>query len=421
MLATTLKLALKSLRFRKLSISLTIFSLAVSIMLFLAVDMIRVQTKDNFVNSVSDIDLIVGARSGSIQLLLYSIFHIGNATNNISWNTYQKISKHPRISWSIPIALGDSHKGFRVVGTNNNFFQHYKYQRERTLEFSAGSAFTDSFEATVGANVAKRLNYELGKEIILAHGMGNVSLVKHDNAPFKISGILKPTGSAIDDSVFISLSDLELIHIGWEQGIPNQQARSAINPLENSTIEPKSITAFLLKLKSRHDVFGIQRAINDYKKEPLLAILPGVTLLELWKTVSIIEKILLLISVLVIITALLSMLAIILSNLNSRRHEIAILRSLGATPLSISLLMIIETELLIVISALLAFLLMYLFIAIIGPFMHSQLGIMIELTPPSSFQLLLIAAVLLAGLIVSLIPAIRAYRNTLQDGLIVRS
>ena len=207
----------------------------------------------------------------------------------------------------------------------------------------------------------------------------------------------------------------------WEQGIPNQQARSAINPLENSTIEPKSITAFLLKLKSRHDVFGIQRAINDYKKEPLLAILPGVTLLELWKTVSIIEKILLLISVLVIITALLSMLAIILSNLNSRRHEIAILRSLGATPLSISLLMIIETELLIVISALLAFLLMYLFIAIIGPFMHSQLGIMIELTPPSSFQLLLIAAVLLAGLIVSLIPAIRAYRNTLQDGLIVRS
>ena len=421
MILTTFKLAFNSLRFRKLSISLTIFSLAVSIMLFLAVDIIRVQTKDNFINSVSDIDLIVGARSGSIQLLLYSIFHIGNATNNISWNTYQKISKHPRISWSIPIALGDSHKGFRVVGTQNNFFKHYKYQKDRKLQFRSGEAFTAPFEATIGANVAKKLNYDLGKEIILAHGMGNVNLVEHENTPFKISGILTPTGSALDDSVFISLSDLELMHLGWEHGVPNLQSQPDADQLENLTMQPKSITAFLLKLKSKHDVFGIQRAINDYKKEPLLAILPGVTLLELWKTVSVIEKVLLLISMLVIGTALLSMLAIILSNLNSRRHEIAVLRSLGATPLSISLLMIIETELLIIISAILAFLLMYLCISVIGPYMHNQIGIMIELTPPSSFQLLLIVAVLTAGLLVSLIPAIRAYRNTLQDGLIVRS
>jgi len=418
---TVLKLALKSLRFRKFSISLTVFSLAVSIMLFLAVDMIRVQVKDNFVNTVSGIDLIVGSRSGSIQLLLYSIFHIGNATNNISWETYERISKHPRISWSIPIALGDSHKGFRVVGTQETFFQHYQYHRDSKLSFLAGKPFSSSFDAVVGANVAKKLSYTLNDKIILAHGMGNVSLIEHTNTPFKISGILKPTGSSIDDSVFISLTDLELMHVGWEHGVPNPDAISKLSDIDRQQLEPKSITAFLLKLKSKHDVFSIQRAINEYKKEPLLAILPGVALLELWKVVSVIEKVLLLISALVIATALLSMLAIILSNLNSRRHEIAVLRSLGASPLSISLLMIIETELLILLSLVLAIIMMYLSILIIGPYAYSQLGVMIELMPPSVFQLVLIVTVLVAGLLVSLIPAANVYKNTLQDGLTVRS
>ncbi len=415
-----LKLAFKSLRFRKFSLGLTIFSLATSIMLFIAVDMIRVQAKDNFVNSVSDIDLIVGSRSGAVQLLLYSIFHIGNATNNVSWETYNKITKHPRIAWSIPISLGDSHKGFRVIGTEKVFFEHYRINKNNALEFKLGDRFSSSFDAVIGANVAKQLSYKLNDEIILAHGMGNVSLNKHDNTPFTISGILKPTGSSIDDSVLISLTDLELMHVGWEHGIPNKQALDNIDLTSHKEIEPKSITAFLLKLKSKHDVFGMQRAINDYKKEPLLAILPGVTLLELWKVVSMVEKALLLISAFVIVTALLSMLAIILSNLNTRRHEIAILRSLGATPRGISLLMIIETELLILISILLAFLFIFVFITFIGPYMYSQFGIMIELMPPTNFQISLIIGVFVAGLLVSLIPAIRAYKNTLQDGLTVR-
>lgn len=420
MILSILKLALKSLKFRKFSISLTIFSLAMSIMLFLAVDMVRVQAKDNFINTVSDIDLIVGSRSGSIQLLLYSIFHIGNATNNISWETYQKISNHPRIAWSIPLALGDSHKGFRVVGTQNTFFQHYRVKKNNKLDFKQGKSFSSSLEAVVGANVAKQLNYTLDDKIILAHGMGNVNIAQHDNTPFKISGILKPTGSTIDDSVLISLSDLELMHIGWEHGVPTKDHLNSIDLSQHNNIKPKTITAFLLKLKTKHDVFTVQRAINNYKREPLLAILPGIALLELWKVVSVIENILLLVSLFVIVSALLSMLAIILSNLNSRRHEMAILRSLGVSPLGISLLLIIETELLILVSIILAIIFMYGFITVVGPYVHEHFGIIIELMPPTSFQVLLIATVLLAGLVISLIPAINAYRKTLQDGLTVR-
>ena len=417
---TIIKLALKSLRFRKFSVGLTIFSLAISIMLFVTVDNIRVQAKNNFVNTVSGIDLIVGSRSGSVQLLLYSIFHIGNATNNVSWDSYKKITKHPRVAWSIPLSLGDSHKGFRVIGTNENIFQHYKYQKTRKLNFSQGKPFSSPFDAVIGANVAKKLAYSLDKEIILAHGMGNVNLIKHENSPFKITGILNTTGSPIDDSIIISLHGLQLMHSGWEYGVPPSDSNTKHNHDSKTSPEPKSITAFLLTLKSKHDIFSIQRAINDYKKEPLLAILPGVTLLELWKVISIVEKILLIVSSIVIVTALLSMLSIILTNLNTRRHEIAVLRSLGASPLSISMLLIIETEVLILLSVGMAMLTMYLSILFLGPYIHNHFGIMIELMPPSQFQWLLIACVLVAGFIVSLIPAINVYRNTLQDGLTVR-
>ena len=132
MIQRIFQLAIKSLRFRKLTIGLTILSLAISIVLLLGVDIIRVQAKETFTNTVSDTDLIVGSRSGSVQLLLYSIFHIGNATNNVSWKSYSKIKKHPRVKWSIPISLGDSHKGFRVIGTTEDIFKYYKYGKGRT-------------------------------------------------------------------------------------------------------------------------------------------------------------------------------------------------------------------------------------------------------------------------------------------------
>ena len=417
-----LSLAVKSLRFRKFSVGLTIFSLAISIMLLLGVDTIRVQTKSNFVNTISGTDLIVGSRSGSVQLLLYTVFHIGNATNNVSWQSYQKIIKHPRVSWSIPISLGDSHKGYRVVGTTQDYFTFYRYHNNKQLEFKDGRQFEELFDVVIGANLAKELKYVLGDEIILAHGMGNVSLAEHKNLPFTITGILEPTASPIDNSIFISLPSLEAIHIGWEYGVASNTTISADEiDDDNPRLETKSITAFFLGLKSKHDVFNIQRAINDYKQEPLLAIIPGVALLELWKVIGVIEKVLLLIAGLVVVTGLLGMLAIILTNLNSRRREIAILRSVGASPLAILFMMIIETEFLVFIGIILGLGFMYSSLIILNPILQDSIGLTIELMPPSIFQWTLLGGILLAGFIISFIPAFSAYRKTLQDGLSIRS
>ena len=420
--AKIIGLAVKSLRFRKFSVGLTVFSLALSVMLVLSVDTIRLQAKNNFINTISGTDLIVGSRSGSVQLLLYTIFHIGKATNNVSWQSYKKISQHARVAWSIPIALGDSHRGFRVVGTTQDYFRYYRYQKNKALGFKQGRAFVHLFDAVIGAGVAKKLGYSVGHDIVLAHGISKTSLNEHKNLPFKISGILAPTGSPVDDSILIDLKALEAIHIGWQLGVATQANLSAqdFSP-HDPRLEIKSITAFLLGLQSKHDVFGMQRAINDYKNEPLLAILPTITLLELWQVVSTVEKILMLIASLVILTGLFSMLAIILTNLNARRREMAVLRSVGASPRSILLLIILETELLVAIGIGFGLMMLYTGLLFLNPILDRGIGIQIELTAPTLFQSTILAGILFAGLIISLIPAYHAYKNTLQDGLTVRS
>ena len=422
MLPTIFSIAAKSLRSRKYSVGLTIFSIAISITLLLLVETIRVQAKDNFVNTLSGTDLIVGSRSGSIQLLLYSIFHIGNPTNNVSWESYKKISKHPRIRWSVPISLGDSHKGFRVIGTHEDIFKFYKYSKSRKITFMDGGPFEDIFDCVLGSKVATKLGYKLGDEITLSHGMGNVSLYEHKNLQFTVSGILKPTGTPIDESILVSIKGIEAVHIGWESGVATETGPSKSELDSNDPrLEPKTITAFLLGLQSKHDIFNIQSAINKYKSEPLLAILPGVTLLELWRIVGVIEKVLLVIAVFVIFSSLLGMLAILLSTLNERRREIAVFRSVGASPATIFRLLMLESLFLLVISVLLGLAFYYLSIILLNPLLQQLFGIIIELSAPSGLQWLLLGGIILAGLLFTLIPAFQTYKNSLQDGLSLRS
>ena len=421
MINNIFQLAFKSLRFRKLTIGLTILSLAISIVLLLGVDIIRVQAKEKFTNTVSDTDLIVGSRSGSVQLLLYSIFHMGNATNNVSWKSYSKIKAHPRVKWSVPISLGDSHKGFRVIGTTEDIFKYYKYGKGNSIRFSSGNIFSGTFDAVIGSKVSQKLGYQVGNKIVISHGITTADFAEHKDSPFTITGILKPTGTPLDRSVLIPLTGLEAVHIGWENGAPNQKHNTSkpLEPLETG-LEPSSITAFLLGLKSKHDIFSIRRGINEYKAEPLLAVMPGIALLELWKVVEIIEKALFVIAALVVFTSLIGIFTIIISSLNERRREMAILRSVGASPRTIFSLMIIESEILVFLGILFGLALLYFLLVLINPVLFNTFGFNIELGPPNKFQILMLCIIIIGGFLAALYPAISAYRKTLQDGLTIR-
>ena len=414
-----LQLAWRSLLNRKVSVLLTLFSISISVLLLLGVEKVRTETRNSFANTVSGTDLVVGARSGQIQLLLYSIFRIGNATNNISWESYQKITSHPRVAWSVPLSLGDSHRGYRVIGTNTDYFRYYRFGNQRNLAFSEGKPFSGLYDLVLGAEVARKLGYKIGDKVVVAHGMGSTSFAKHDDQPFTVSGILEPTATPVDQSLHVSLEAIEAIHVGWESGV---KLPGAEGPKEHDLkdLEPEQITAFMVGLKSKVATFHLQRAINNYRGEPLLAILPGVALQELWQMIGIAEKALLIVSALVVLTGLTGMLTVLLSSLSERRREMAILRSVGARPWHILLLMLLESSLLTLAGCILGTLAMYLALLVGAPLIETQLGLRITLGALTGWQWQLLAMVLFAGTVAGFLPAWRAYRNALADGLTIR-
>ena len=413
------QLAWKSLKNRKTTVVLTILTIAISVMLLMGVERIRTQAKTSFANTISNTDLIVGARSGQVNLLLYSVFRIGNATNNIDWKSYQEISNQKSVKWSIPISLGDSHKGFRVMGTNQDYFRFYQYGKKQPLTFKEGKPFTQLFDVVLGSDVATKLNYQLGDKLVIAHGISDKSFTRHDNLPFTVTGILKPTGTPIDKTLHVSLGAIEAIHVGWESGAHLGNTPDA-KILEQHQFKPKEITAFMLGLNSKIQTFGLQRYINNYSKEPLSAILPGIALHELWGMMSMAEQALLAVSVFVVIAGLMGMLTSLLTSLQERRREMAILRSMGAQPRHIFTLLVSEAVVITSFGIIVGLIGLYLSLAILQPIIQQYYGIAIELTLPTLYELKLLGLVLCSGFIIGVIPAIQAYRHSLSDGMTIR-
>lgn len=414
-------LTLKSVWNRRLSVALTVCSIALSVALLLGVERLRQDARASFANTIAGTDLVVGARSGPVQLLLYSVFHLGNATNNIAMKSVEAIAAHRAVSWVVPISLGDSHKGFRVVGTTPAFFERYRYGAAQALGFASGAPFAGLFDAVVGAEVAARLGYAVGSPIVVAHGGGEAGLADHADKPFKVVGVLARTGTPVDRSVFVSLPAIEAIHLDWFGGAPVPGLKFGPDEVSRFDLSPKAVTAALVGLKSRAAVFQVQRFVNDYRAEPLLAILPGATLQELWSLVGVAEQALLAVSALVVAVGLTGLIAVIMAGLGERRRELAILRALGASPWQVFVLLASESVLLTLVGCALGLLLVSLASLLLAPWLLGAYGLQLSLTLPAAREWLLLLAVLGAGLLASLLPAWRAYRLSLADGMMVRS
>lgn len=412
-----ISIAWKSICNRWPTALLAVLAIAMSVALILTVEKIRRDARASFTQTVSGTDLIIGARSGAVQLLLYSVFRIGNATNNISWESVEDIQQRTAVDWLIPISLGDSHSGFRVLGTNHDYFKHYRYGDKQSLEFASGRQFDDVFDAVIGSEVAAQLKYEIDESIVVAHGTGKVALVEHDQQPFKVSGILKPTGTPVDRAIHVSLEGIEAMHIDWRNGAAVKGQSSDADTVRAMELKPKAVTALLVGLKSRAAVFREQRAINTYREEPLLAILPGVALQELWGLVSVAEMALLIVSGCVVVAGLVNLISVLLAGLSERRREMAILRSTGARPAHVFLLLCIESTLLTLGGIVIGLLMHYVLTGLGSVFLQQEFGLSIALAMPNNTDLKILLAIAVAGLVAGTVPALQAYRKSLTDGL----
>jgi putative ABC transport system permease protein len=415
-----LRLIRKSILNRRATVALTVLSIALSVTLLLGVERLRVGMRSAFAGTISGTDLVVGARTGTIPLLLYSVFRIGNPTNNVSWKSYQDLAKLPQVAWSIPISLGDSHRGFRVLGTSADYFTHYRYGNGRTLEFATGKPFADVYDAVVGADVARDLDYDVGREMVVAHGLGKVSLVEHGDKPFRVVGVLRKTGTPVDRTVHVSLAGIEAMHADWFAGMPVPGATLTAEQARRQDLTPKTITAFMVGLRSKTAIFHVQRYINEYRQEALVAALPGATLQELWDVLSVPERVLLAISALVACVGLAGMATALLAGLNERRREMAVLRSVGAQPRHVFFLLMGEAGLLTLTGAAAGIGLLYAALWILQPLIESKFGLFIPFGLPSVYELGMLAAIVAGGFLLGALPAYRAYRMSVADGVTVK-
>lgn len=401
---------------RRGTLALTVASIALAALLLLGIERIRSEVRGSFAASVSGTDLIVGARTGSIQLLLYSVFRLGAASNNIGYASVEALAAHPGVAWVVPLSLGDSHRGFPVLATTADYFEYFRYGQRQALQLAQGRPTAELFDAVVGAEVAQRLGYAPGQRITLAHGGGALG-TEHADKPFTVVGVLERTGTPVDRTVHIGLQAMEALHLDWAAGVPLPGVRIPAEQVRKFDLRPKAVTAALVGLKNRAAVFSVQRWVGSYSGEPLMAILPGVALDELWQLVGIGENALLLVSALVGVVSLAGLVSVVLAGLNERRRELAVLRAVGAGAGHVLALLALEGALVTLSGVALGLLAATAGQALLAPWLQSEYGLALGDAAPTLAQWQWLGALLISGWLASLLPGLRAYRLSLADGL----
>lgn len=416
---TILKLAAQSAWNRRLTLSMTLISIALSITLLLGVERLRQDARSGFEQSISGADLIIGARTSPVQLMLYAVFRLGGATNNIGWISFKKLQEQPAIAWAVPLSLGDSHRGYPVLATDASYFEHFHYGENRALELTQGKIIADVFDVVIGAEVADALHYQLGDRVVLTHGMAQAGPA-HDDKPFAVTGILARTGTPVDRTLHITLAGMEAIHLNWAGGAPLTGLNIPAEYIRKFDLTPKTITAVLVGLKNRAAVFKMQRFVSEYHDEPLLAVMPGVALADLWQVVGVVEKVLLAVSAMVVAVGLSGLMAALLAGLNERRRELAILRAVGARPLHVFCLLLVEGVSVSFLGVVTGIVFLWVLTLCASGWVQAHFGLHVSLHFLSQTELQWVGMVLAVSVVASLVPGWRAYRLSLADGLIPR-
>ena len=225
----------------------------------------------------------------------------------------------------------------------------------------------------------------------------------------------------MDQTVHVSLKGIEAIHIDWRNGVKMPGPGISAKAVAERDLTPKAITAFMVGLNSKIATFGFQREVNDYRQEPLMAILPGVALSELWQMMGALENILMVISGLVLVASLLGMCTMLLASMRERQRELAVIRAVGAHPSFVFLM--IEIEALMLTAAGIAGAITALWLTLVSAqdLFSERYGLFIDVDFISTRVLIISGIMLGATAVLALIPGLSAYRASLNQGLVVKT
>ncbi len=412
-----ISLIIASLRARALNVSLIIVTLALSVALLIAAQNIQRMVRASFENSGAAMDMIAAPRGHDMQILLYTVFNVGEPVGTIPIEAVEMLANHPAVDWAVPISLGDSFHGSRVIGTAGGFFEHMRLWRKEgekdTPILAAGSLFKELRDAVIGADVAHEYGLAIGDPLILQHGIGEIGAHDHDELPFVVSGILTPTATAYDKAVFVPLAAIEAMHVGWESG--RRVGKVDHDHSHRDDFEVDDVSAVFIGLRDPIAALHLQRDIQDYQKTALSGILPGATLAKIWTIVGGVETGFRIINMLIIAVALVAMMTMTFASLTQRRREFAILRGVGASPRIVMMMILSETFLIALAACILGAILASLGMLLARFYLGHEYGFSFEGSLFISRNINDFALIIGAALGAALIPAWRLYRYSVQD------
>ena len=390
----SLSLSLAYLRHNLLSTCLSLLTFASGIAVIVALLLINTQLNNEFSKNLKGIDLVVGSKGSPLQLILSSVFHLDIPTGNIPLEEAEKLEQHPLVKQAIPVALGDNYNGFRIVGTNASYIEHY----EGTL--AQGRMFTKPMEAVLGSEVAETFHHVPGDHIVGAHGLVNSDDL-HSDFPYEVVGILAPTHTTLDRLVLTPVESVWHVHEHPDADDPEEVAYKKTHP-------GKELTALLITYKSPLAAASMPREVN--KSTSMQAASPAFEVARLSSLMGTGTETLATFGWYLIGLAGLGIFVALYNAMNERRYDLALMRSFGASPAKLFGLVVTESLILAVTGAVAGIALGHGFVAIAAAWLAQTKHVHISGTQFMQEELWLVLASILIGLVAAILPAIRVYR-----------
>lgn len=389
-----LQLAYANLKLNLLTTLLSVMLLSIGVGMVSFIVTVSEQLNDRFNRDISGIDMVVGAKGSPLQLILSAVYQIDNPTGNIPLNETEKLTRHPLVKYTIPLSYGDSYKGFRIVGTDSMYLAHFK------ASFSAGTVWNKSMDVVVGSAVSEKIDLKLGSHFHGTHGFEEEGHA-HEELHYNVVGVLKPTGTVADRLILTSTESVWDIH-NHDHNVEHNE-------------EPKEITAMLVKFKNPMGLMQLPKFIN--KQTSMQAALPAIEINRLYELMGVGFSTLQAIGVLMMVIAALSVFISLLNSLKERKNELALMRSLGASPMKLFGLVVQESLLLCFAGYAFGIILGRLAIMVVSSLGEEQFHFSVSQFGISEIEVLLLPFTLGVGIIAALIPATRAYKSDISTVL----
>ena len=404
------KLSIKNIFNRPLSSVLSVILLSLGVSMISLLILINTVLKEQMDNNLKGIDMVVGAKGSPLQLILSSVYHVDSPTGNIPLNEAKAIEKNKMVGNSVPLLYGDNFKGYRIVGTNSNFFELYN------LKIKAGDYFNNYFEAVIGAKVAEKLNLNLGDEFVSSHGLRETGET-HDDTSFSVTGILEYSNSVADNLILTSPNSIWEIHADHnhseqidhdDEHDHDEHDHDEHDHDEHDHDNEREITAMLVKFKSPMNIIQFPRYINEQTN--LQSAVPSYEISRLFKLFGFGIETISLLAYLIIIVSGISIFITLFNSMKERKYDLALIRTLGGTRIQLTMMLIFESLFLTIIGFLMGVFLSRIGLLFISNFMESSFNFSLNKIEILSDEWWLFLISITIGLISCLIPSIQVYK-----------